>query len=200
MASDLARVSIWPHFLARLRSPSGASAARAFMAMAALGAVTLAPSAGSAWPHPHRDATPSTGLRSISYAKPPPDFAYDVGAGDSRLSALQGKPVVLNFWATWCHPCLDELPVFERLEHEYGNRVTLVTLSAEASGVAREYLRDHGPALPVAEDPMRHVFDAYSIGPIPVTLVLRADGTVFHVSVGELDWAELSRAVDDAAQ
>lgn len=176
------------------------AARRVVVALAALAGMLGAPSTTCAWPRAHRDAAPSTGLRTVSFEKAPPDFTYNVGAGDTRLTAQLGKPIVVNFWATWCHPCLDELEVFGRLEREYGNRVTLVTLSAEAPGVAREYLLEHGPAMPVAEDPTRRVFDAYSIGPIPVTLVLRANGTVSHVSVGELDWIELSHAVDDAAR
>jgi thiol-disulfide isomerase/thioredoxin len=176
------------------------AAGRVVVALAVLAGMLGVPGTSGAWPRAHRDAAPSTGLRTVSFEKAPPDFAYDVGAGETRLTAQLGKPIVVNFWATWCHPCLDELEVFGRLEREYGNRVTLVTLSAEAPGVAREYLLEHGPAMPVAEDPTRRVFDAYSIGPIPVTLVLRANGTVSHVSVGELDWSELSNAVDNAAR
>jgi thiol-disulfide isomerase/thioredoxin len=148
----------------------------------------------------HHDTTPdpTTGLRTIAYAQVPPDFDYDFGAGANRLSMQFGRPVIINFWATWCHPCLDELSVFTRLQAEYGSQATLVTLSAEDPGVARAYLKEHELTLPVAEDPTRHVFDAYSVGPIPVTVVLRPDGTVSHVSVGELDWAELHTAVDAA--
>ena len=156
----------------------------------------LVPSGGAA--RSHRDSGPSTGLKTIAYAKIPPDFTYDLGAGETRLSAQFGKPIVVNFWATWCHPCLDELSAFTRLQDEYGDRAVLVTLSAEDRGVARTYVKAHNLKLPVAEDPLRRVFDAYSIGPIPVTLILRPDGTVSHVSVGELDWNELRTAIDDA--
>ena len=159
-------------------------------------AATVLPSDGMA--RPKNDPVPSTGLKTIGYAQVPPDFDYDVGGGPTRLSAQFGQPVVINFWATWCHPCQDELGVFTRLQKEYAGRATLVTLSSEDSGVARAYLKQQGIALPVAEDPNHHVFDAYSIGPIPVTLILRPDGTVEHVSVGELDWTELHDAVDAA--
>jgi thiol-disulfide isomerase/thioredoxin len=166
------------------------------VALAAMLAATVLPSDGMA--RPKNDPVPSTGLKTIGYAQVPPDFDYDVGGGPTRLSAQFGQPVVINFWATWCHPCQDELGVFTRLQKEYAGRATLVTLSSEDSGVARAYLKQQGIALPVAEDPSHHVFDAYSIGPIPVTLILRPDGTVEHVSVGELDWTELHDAVDAA--
>jgi len=143
-------------------------------------------------------AAPATGLRTVYYGKQPPDFSYAVATESSALSAHYGRPVVINFWATWCDPCRDELEAFVKLEQAYGDRVTLVTLSAEDAGVARSYLRNRGLDLPVAEDPGRAVFDAYSIGPIPVTIVLDPDGTVAHVAVGELDWNELRAAVDAA--
>jgi peroxiredoxin len=146
----------------------------------------------------HQPSGPSTGLKTVAYAKVPPDFTYDVGQGETKLSAQFGKPIVLHFWATWCRPCLEELDVFERFQREYGDRATLVTISSEDPGVARTYVKAHDLKVPVAEDPQRHVFDAYSIGPIPVTLVLGTDGTVSHVSVGELDWNELKAAMDGA--
>ena len=142
-----------------------------------------------------RHSEPSTGLKTVHYGQVPPDFSYDFGSGARTLSGTFGKPVVLNFWATWCHPCLDELSAFEKAQQTFGDRVSVVTLSAEATGVARSFVTAHGMTLPVDEDPKRKVFDAYSIGPIPVTIVLDAHGAVTHVAVGELDWAELQGAI-----
>lgn len=149
-------------------------------------------------PAKHRTALPSTGLRGIEYAKAPPDFRFDAGQGSQRLSALAGKPVVLNFWATWCGPCRAELAAFSQLQETYGDAVVLVTLSDEPPGVARGFLADHALHLPLAEDPGRAVFSAFGIEKVPVTIVLGRDGTVGHVSVGQLDWAELRDAVERA--
>jgi len=152
----------------------------------------------AAWPSSagaRRHREPSTGLATVAFAKAPPDFSFDGGAGPTRLDALVGRPVVINFWATWCKPCTDELGAFADLQRTYGDAVELVSLSAEEPGVARDFLRAHDLSWPVVEDPARKIFDAYSIGPIPVTIVLDRAGRVGHVSIGELDWNELQAAV-----
>jgi peroxiredoxin len=145
-----------------------------------------------------RGGLPPTGLRGISYAKAPPDFQFDDGRGPRRLGALLGRPVVRNFWDTWCGPCRDELSAFTQLETTFGEAVALITVSDEAPGVARAFLAGHAVQLPVVEDPGRKIFSAYGVQKVPVTLVLGRDGTVGHVSVGELDWKELRDAVERA--
>jgi len=146
----------------------------------------------------HRAADPSTGLATIHFNQPPPDFTFAAGGASGTLSALLGKPVVINFWTTWCHVCIDEMPAFERLEETYGSRVAFITLSNEAAGTASGYLARHNLHLPLLEDPQRVIFDKYSVTEFPVTVVVNAAGRVSYVSVGELDWPELRAAVDRA--
>jgi|GEM_PF-818992 len=171
--------------------------ARIFICALAVAAIAL-PAASSA--RARRDAQPATGLKTISYAKTPPDFTFDAADGPEKLSALRGRPVVLNFWATWCPPCTDELGTFEKLHETYGDSVSLVTLTAQPKGVARDYLNEKGlGSLTLFEDPARQVHDAYSIARIPVTVILKRDGTVSWVWIGEVNWPELRAAVDAAA-
>ncbi|MEO6913016.1 MAG: TlpA disulfide reductase family protein [Candidatus Baltobacteraceae bacterium] len=145
-----------------------------------------------------RSHAPSTGLASIRFGVAPPDFAFPTASGMLKLSHAIGKPVVINFWATWCHPCLDELGVFKRLRQSYGDRIFFITLSNEPVGVAQAYLETHGPDLPLLSDPKGLLFAAYSVSPIPVTVVVNKAGLVSFVSVGEVDWPELQSAVDRA--
>ncbi|MBV8600989.1 MAG: TlpA family protein disulfide reductase, partial [Candidatus Eremiobacteraeota bacterium] len=90
-----------------------------------------------------RAATPSTGLPSVEYGKPSPDFAYDTGNGERKLSDLQGAPVLVHFWDSWCGPCTDELPLLVRA-HKENPAMTIVTISDEDPGVARSYLKEQG--------------------------------------------------------
>jgi len=161
---------------------------RIAVVLVALLAVTL-PSGVNARRHP------ATGLRTVVYAQPPPDFTFDAGRGPQTLAALRGKPVVINFWASYCEPCRDELDAFAKLRDAYGDGVDLLTITDQPPGTARAFLRSRGLDLPLIDDPDRKIFSAYAVTPIPVTIVVRPDGTVSYVSVGEVTWEELRTAV-----
>lgn len=144
-------------------------------------------------------AASATGLTAVHYGTPPPDFMVRTPQGSERLSALRGKPVVINFWASWCPPCTDELPYFARLAQTYGDRVTIVTVDwNEQPGVAEAYLHTHGIDLPLVNDTQSQIYRAYSLSEVPDTVVLDPQGNVTYVSVGELSWRELDGAVQDA--
>jgi thiol-disulfide isomerase/thioredoxin len=163
-------------------------------ALVSLFALELAPGSVAARRHVDPDAT---GIPAIRLAKAPPDFTFATDRGPRRLDALFGRPVVLNFWASWCEPCQAEMGAFSTLRKTYGDAVPLVTISEdELPGAADAFLRAHDVDAIAIQDPERKIFDLYTVTPIPVTLVLAPDGTVRHVSIGEIDWPELQAAVD----
>jgi peroxiredoxin len=141
---------------------------------------------------------PATGLATIRYDAPPPNFAFPTAHGSEYLSDLRGKVVVIDFWATWCHVCTDELKDFVRARETYGDRVAVVTISDEMPDVAASYLHLWNIALPLVEDIEGTVFSIYSVSAIPVPLVLAPSGDVTYVSVGGLSWPELSQAIERA--
>jgi thiol-disulfide isomerase/thioredoxin len=161
-------------------------------------ALLLAASLGGTSEARRHGAPPATGLKNVAYAKPPPDFSFDLGTGPERLRDLVGKPVVINFWATWCKPCRDELDAFATLHERYGPAVTLLTIAAQPRGVASSFLQrlNLSDALPLFEDDRRLVSEAYSIGDLPATIVLKRDGTVASVMIGQVRWEDLKTAVD----
>jgi cytochrome c biogenesis protein CcmG/thiol:disulfide interchange protein DsbE len=141
-------------------------------------------------------AASATGLAAVHYGVAPPDFVVRTTQGSERLSALRGKPVVVNFWASWCPPCTQELPYFERLGQLYGNRISIVTVDwNEQPGTASSYLKQHDLNLPVVDDGQSRIYKEYSLFEVPDTVVLDAQGNVSYVSVGELSWNELNTAV-----
>jgi peroxiredoxin len=140
-----------------------------------------------------------TGLATIRYDSPPPDFAIPAAHGTTYLSALRGKVVVVDFWASWCDVCTKELHDFVRARELYGDRIAVVTVSDELPGVAKSYLDTWNIALPLVEDTQDAISRLYSISKIPDTLVLDPSGAVSYVSVGGLSWQELVEAINRAA-
>jgi thiol-disulfide isomerase/thioredoxin len=141
-------------------------------------------------------ASTGTGLATVRYHAPPPvDFAIPAAGGSHRLSDLRGRVTVINFWATWCPPCIAELKYFVRAKHEYGDRIAVVTVSNELHDVAASYFRVWNVDLPVVEDLDDAISKAYSVDVVPDTLVLDRAGNVTYVSVGGLSWEELDAAI-----
>jgi cytochrome c biogenesis protein CcmG, thiol:disulfide interchange protein DsbE len=139
-----------------------------------------------------------TALTSVHEHAPPPDFTFPSAKGTQHLSDLRGKVVILNFWATWCHPCTDELKDFVRAEQTYGSRIDLMTISSQPHDVAASYLRLWEIKLPVLEDLDGSISKAYDTPPIPLTVVVDPTGNVSYISIGELSWDELRTAIDRA--
>jgi cytochrome c biogenesis protein CcmG/thiol:disulfide interchange protein DsbE len=139
-----------------------------------------------------------TGLAPIAYGHPAPNFAFDEFApqGPASLAALRGRPIVINFWAAYCAPCVDELGTFAKLRQAYGAAISFVAVSDQTHDITDAALRAKGiDAISIA-DPDRKIFGLYGVSPIPVTLVLAPDESVTYVSIGELDWNELHGAID----
>jgi peroxiredoxin len=144
-------------------------------------------------------AVASTGLAGVRYNAPPPDFAIPTPLGTRYLHDLRGRVVVVDFWATWCHACTDEMKYFVRAQQLYRDRVTVLTVSSEPHDVAASYFRLWNIGLPVVEDPQGAISRTYDVSKIPVTLVLDPAGNVAYVSLGGLSWEELSGAIEQAS-
>lgn len=144
-------------------------------------------------------ASSGTGLAGIAFNKQPPNFAIPTKAGTHYLSDLRGRVVVIDFWATWCDVCIEEMKYFTRAQQTYGDRLAVVTISNELPDVAASYFRTWNITLPLVEDTDGAINRIYSIDKIPDTLVLDPQGRVSYVSVGGLSWDELKQAIDRAA-
>ena len=143
-------------------------------------------------------AAPPTGLATIHYGAPPPNFAIPAPRGTRYLRDLRGKVVVIDFWATWCHVCTEEMDDFVRAQQQFGDHVAVVMISDEDPGVASGYFQARKIGLPLVEDPVDAIFRLYSIAKVPDTLVLTPNGSVSYVSVGGLSMPELDQAIERA--
>lgn len=116
---------------------------------------------------------------------------FDDLDGKSRaLSEWQGKVLVVNFWATWCPPCLKEIPAFVELQRRLGPEgLQFVGIALDGREEVAAFVRDHAvnyPVLAGEEDVARYMQQmGNGIGALPFTLVFDAQGKVRHVQQGE---------------
>ena len=127
-----------------------------------------------------------------------PDFSLQLHSGeDVTLSELQGKPVVLNFYTTWCPPCQLEMPDFQKIYEEYGDLLHMLGVSAgEEIAVVDAFLAETGYTYPMAYDPAGTVSSAYSIDFIPQTWILDSDGIIVEYIAGMTTESALKEILD----
>ncbi|ALX50537.1 cytochrome C biogenesis protein [Lentibacillus amyloliquefaciens] len=121
-----------------------------------------------------------TGIEEGQYA---PDFKVETLSGDTfQLSDLRGQKVIMNFWASWCGPCKDEMPEMQKFYEEYGDKVEVVAvnLTGNDSGVkaVEEYVNKNGYTYPVPLDKDSKIQEQYDIYNIPTTYFIGTDGKV----------------------
>jgi cytochrome c biogenesis protein CcmG/thiol:disulfide interchange protein DsbE len=126
---------------------------------------------------------------------PAPDFTLKTFAGDDvSLSDFAGKPVVLNFWASYCIPCREEFPLFrEQLAEHPGEFVVLGVDAKDIESDARAFAKDQKATWPIVVDSDNDVAKAYGIGAVPQTFFIRPDGTValrYYAGIPESKWPE----------
>ncbi|QMV43058.1 TlpA family protein disulfide reductase [Cohnella cholangitidis] len=110
------------------------------------------------------------------------------------LKKLRGKPVILNFWASWCGPCKDEAPSFVKLDKQYGDRLQIIAVNLTATDSvqsAREFAQNYGFKFPVVFDTDGQVGAKYEIRPIPSTMFIDSDGIITDGVLGALAWDDL---------
>ena len=130
------------------------------------------------------------------------DFTATLADGSTfTLSDHEGKVVLLNFWATWCGPCVGEMPAFEKLQETYGEDLVLLAVnSGEDEGTVTSFLEKNGYTFPVALDPEYAVAMLYPTDGIPYTVIIGTDGKVAVTQVGAGDadtmYAHYSELID----
>ncbi|WP_240985377.1 redoxin domain-containing protein [Acididesulfobacillus acetoxydans] len=123
-----------------------------------------------------------------------PDFSVPMSDGNTlKLSSLRGKPVLLNFWATWCPPCRMEMPDIQKIFKEnYPVQIVGVNLKEEPMTV-EGFLSRNGYTYPVGFDLKGKIASLYNVSGIPTSYAIDAKGIIRHVQTGPLTYAELSQ-------
>jgi len=118
------------------------------------------------------------------------------GEGTVSLAALRGRPVVVNFFASWCIPCRKEMPAFQAVAERVGDRVAFLGVDHQDDRKgALALVADTGIRYPSGYDPDGEVARAYGLFGMPTTLFVAPDGTLLETHTGELSRDDLERAL-----
>ena len=138
--------------------------------------------------------------RAIRAGAIAPDFSVKMTDGTTRaLSSLRGKPVMLHFWATWCPPCVRELPMIAEAAQTYSGQLEVLAVSSgETRDTVSSYLRRQGGALASlisGYDDTAEVSFLYGVSAIPMTVFIDARGVITAVQVGAFSASALDAAI-----
>lgn len=118
-----------------------------------------------------------------------PDFALQDMQGNShKLSDYEGEGVFLNFWGTWCEPCVKEMPAMDRQYKEYeaqGVHVLAVNI-AQSDFEVQSFVDRFDLSFPVVIDKSKSVMTAYNIRPLPTTILVNPEGEIERIITGEM--------------
>lgn len=131
-----------------------------------------------------------------------PDFTvYDENGAGHKLSDYKGKPVVLNFWASWCGPCKSEMPDFNEAYKTYGEEINFLMVNltdgyAETKESASAFVEESGFAFPVYYDTSSEAAYAYNTSSIPVTYFIDSEGNLVTHNIGYLSAEALENRIE----
>jgi peroxiredoxin len=154
------------------------------------------PAAGPSKPRPGKVLPLAEALKELdlirpSRAKAADDFTVTMpGGGKFRLSDHRGKVVMVNFWATWCPPCLEEMPAMDRLYRQHKDAgFTLVAVSVDADGAKiAPFLTAHKLTFPVGLDPRMDLANGYAVRALPSSFIVGRDGNLAALAIGPRHW------------
>lgn len=131
-----------------------------------------------------------------------PDFTvYDRAGEEVHLTDYLGKPVVLNFWASWCGPCASEMPDIQSAWEEHGNDVEFVIvnmtgMNGETEQSAKAFLAENNYTFPCYFDANNSAASAFGVSSIPQTYLINAEGNIIGAYMGAMDASVLAQGID----
>lgn len=132
---------------------------------------------------------------------PAPDFTLKTLEGDAlTLSEFRGKPVVINFWATWCGPCRQEFPDFQDAATDNADRLVVIGVnntSTDQKENVGEFITEMGVTFPIVLDETGDVAKTYQIFGLPTTIFIDENGVVLEVFTGPVNKAYIESKIND---
>ncbi len=132
------------------------------------------------------------GSRPPRIGTPAPDFIVQDADRKVEIRDFQGKVVLLNFWATWCAPCVEEMPSLVQLQQRMKDKgVTVVAVSVDVDNDAyHNFLKDHKIDFVTVRDPDQKANNLYGTFKFPETYIIDRNGIVRRKFIGAVDWSQ----------
>jgi cytochrome c biogenesis protein CcmG/thiol:disulfide interchange protein DsbE len=141
----------------------------------------------------------AVGAGGAEVGSPAPDFVLPAldGGGEVRLADFRGRPVIVNFWASWCNPCRDEFPLLKQaLRDHRADRLAVIGVTyRDIPDDSRNFVEQMKAGWPQAVDDDRVVADAFGVRSIPITFFIRPDGTIAARQFGFTSEAALAEPI-----
>ena len=120
-----------------------------------------------------------------------PDFSYrDAAGNDVLLSDLRGKVVLLNFWATWCPPCVYEMPFLEEAHQQLPDNAVILAIDiGEKAETVSAFVEEHGLTLPIILDQNAAIAQLYRANQLPTSVIIDAEGIIREYKIGPFSGA-----------
>lgn len=167
--------------------------------------IALGAGAGAAWWYTSDPSTPTTSGSSLRITpltaapapivdSPAPDFSLrDLDGRPISLADFRGTAVIVNFWATWCEPCREELPLLDRIAREYQSSLTVIAVEiGEGETEVRSFVDPLGlTSTRVLIDPTSQVRDLYLVRGLPTSFFVDSAGIIRRIKIGTLESSEI---------
>lgn len=149
-------------------------------------------------PSPEKTPEENPDLPAASITPSVPDFTvYDINGAAVKLSDYFGKPIVLNFFASWCGPCRSEMPAFQTEYEVHGEEIAFVFVSVDSTMAdAKQFVDGQGYTFPILHDASGSASAAYTVRSIPATYFIDRNGTLVAQAVGALRQSDLKTGID----
>ena len=125
-----------------------------------------------------------------------PDFTVlDINGNEVRLSSFAGKPIVINFWGSWCGYCKQEMPDFQKMYEKYPNVQFVMINSGDTISTAKSYIEQNGFTFPVFFDTTDEAVIAYGVTAFPYSFFINAEGEYVAYARGMISASQLESGI-----
>ena len=150
---------------------------------------------------PSEDAPSKEDVPSNEDEKAPDFTVYDREGSEVTLYGMRGKPTVVNFWASWCPPCKEELPDFEKMYLEKGEEINFMMVDMtdgyqETREKGESYIKEQGFTFPLYFDLDQDAAYTYGIQSLPTTVFYDREGNMITYAMGMIDYETLLKGID----